>query len=318
MQEALLEEDSSTMSEQKIDVTMLARVDSDQKATASRVDNIENSLHKLEREVSEIKGLLKSSETPVWVKHYVYPCCVLISAAMVTAVIVLMVQMHGVQSFLSGNAGFIAGLRLEQMNPASSKTSEIKQILSQSEKQKIKIPADVIEKMGKEFIAAAKDDPSAWESALALVNYRSFLNESDAPHPVPPGIAPPQLDWYTTVEGWSRKRTSGYKVFAVYEPLVPNDRAMRFEPIDSKDNATKPVGPSLMVVDGEYQNKFRLDGYWLKHVVIRNAAIQYRGGPVILEDVYFVNCTFEIDRTLPSQLLADSVLEKTPTSFKHS
>ncbi len=73
-----------------------------------------------------------------------------------------------------------------------------------------------------------------------------------------------------------------------------------------------------MVVDGEYQNKFRLDGYWLKHVVIRNATLQYRGGPVILEDVYFVNCKFEIARTLPSQLLAESVLENTSISFKHS
>jgi hypothetical protein len=227
------------------------------------------------------------------------------------------VKVNGIETFIHNNGGVIAGLRLEKVNPSDPrKAHEAEQILAQAKQAKIKIPADVIENAGKAFLAAAKDNPGAWETALALVDYRSSLNESDAPHPA--RVAPSQLDWYTTVEGWVRKGTLGYRVFAVYEPLVPNDRATRFEPIGSTDNATKPTGPSLMVVDGEYQNKFRLDGYWLKHVVIRNATLQYRGGPVILEDVYFVNCKFEIARTLPSQLLAESVLENTSISFKHS
>src|SRR5260370_14060006 len=77
MRELFLEEDSSVMSEQKIDLTMLARIDSDQKTTASRVDNIETSLHNLEREVSEIKGSLKSpADIPWWIRFIVAPVCV--------------------------------------------------------------------------------------------------------------------------------------------------------------------------------------------------------------------------------------------------
>jgi len=70
------------MTEQRIDLTMLSRIDSEQKATASRVENLDKSLQGLGREVSEIKGAIKTpAETPAWIRFVAYLCASLLLLA---------------------------------------------------------------------------------------------------------------------------------------------------------------------------------------------------------------------------------------------
>jgi hypothetical protein len=52
------------MTEQRIDLNMLSRMDAEQKATASRVDGIDKRLQSLSGEVSEIKGANKTPDAP--------------------------------------------------------------------------------------------------------------------------------------------------------------------------------------------------------------------------------------------------------------
>jgi hypothetical protein len=56
----------------------------------------------------------------------------------------------------------------------------------------------------------------------------------------------------------------------------------------------------------------RLDGTRLENVIAVNLSIEYSGGPMILRNVYFVNCTFssvkpsEGSRQFASTLLASA------------
>jgi hypothetical protein len=49
-------------------------------------------------------------------------------------------------------------------------------------------------------------------------------------------------------------------------------------------------GPAFFIVKGLTA---ALDGYRLKHVVLQNMNLTYRGGAISLEDVYFYNCLFQ-------------------------
>jgi hypothetical protein len=61
---------------------------------------------------------------------------------------------------------------------------------------------------------------------------------------------------------------------------------------------------------------FIVDTLYLKHVIFQNSHIIYRGGPVILEDVYFVNCTFEVVQQSAGQSFAKAILDTSEsTSF---
>ena len=80
--------DPETMTEKRVEIYMLERLEAEQKSLGVRIDSVDTSLRNLGREVSELRGSLPA-ETPAWIRFYVYPACVLISAAMAGAVITL-------------------------------------------------------------------------------------------------------------------------------------------------------------------------------------------------------------------------------------
>jgi hypothetical protein len=55
-------------------------------------------------------------------------------------------------------------------------------------------------------------------------------------------------------------------------------------------------GAQFILLDVKNENSVGLDNSWWKNVVVRNAHISYNGGPVRIENSYFVNCTFTMDR----------------------
>ena len=59
-----------------------------------------------------------------------------------------------------------------------------------------------------------------------------------------------------------------------------------------------------MLVKGLNAN---LDGFYLKNVVFQNTALTYRGGPLILENVYFVDCEFRVDSSRGSWELLSAI-----------
>jgi hypothetical protein len=67
-------------------------------------------------------------------------------------------------------------------------------------------------------------------------------------------------------------------------------------------------GPRAMVMAGE--NGFVLDGFYLENVVFENATIVYKGGPVILQNVHFVNCQFDMRKSPQSEQLLEATVKQ--------
>jgi hypothetical protein len=66
----------------------------------------------------------------------------------------------------------------------------------------------------------------------------------------------------------------------------------RMERIDQPILKLSEYGPALLLVKGLTAT---LDGYLLKHVIFQDMRLIYHGGPLILEDVYFLHCEFQFD-----------------------
>ena len=62
----------------------------------------------------------------------------------------------------------------------------------------------------------------------------------------------------------------------------------------------------------------RLDGFQLKNVVFDGMTVEYNGGPLVMDNVYFVNCKFTVKPSPDGSLFAESVLQHVPTSWDHS
>jgi hypothetical protein len=57
-----------------------------------------------------------------------------------------------------------------------------------------------------------------------------------------------------------------------------------------------------------------LDGNFMKNVVIQDSRIVYRGGPMELENVYFVNCTFDVIDDTRGQQFAKAMFCPNPAT----
>jgi hypothetical protein len=65
-------------------------------------------------------------------------------------------------------------------------------------------------------------------------------------------------------------------------------------------------GPAYLVVKGMDAT---LDNFRLKHVLFQDMRLSYHGGPLVLNQVYFVNCTFQVDPVVESWTLISKVIE---------
>ena len=77
-------------------------------------------------------------------------------------------------------------------------------------------------------------------------------------------------------------------------------------------NSAVGYGPSLLLVKAPV---VILDNLYVKRVVFQNAHIVYRGGAVTLDDVYFLDCTFEIENHAKGQEMARKILSDAATNF---
>jgi hypothetical protein len=184
MQEAFVEEYFPAMTDQRIDLNMLSRIDSEQKDTASRVDDIKNSLHGLEREVSEIKGAIKPpAEIPWWMRFIVAPVCVAAILATGASVIHLEIAV----SSIGKNVGVLQSSLTQQTltSYAALPPNDFKEILSGlsssiaiARSKNIKVPSKVVDDLSAQLNIAGADASGFWPTAAELISYRSFNNVS--------------------------------------------------------------------------------------------------------------------------------------------
>jgi hypothetical protein len=243
-----------------------------------------------------------------------------IAAAAVIAAWIQLLMMNGRLSAIEQQVkdvnGSVQGIRLSQAaaDPADPKNiQEARLVLSEAKKTKTAIPATTIRAAGDKFIEVAQNDPQAWSAALAFVDYRSFLN----------GPNPPPLSAYYPlgmkenpdhVESFQIKLSlpNGAKLPEITSSLSRVNIAVSAH-IDQIGNplpqTAEKGAASLLAVGGA----LGLSGMSFQHVVLYNVEIHYDGGPVILQDVKFINCRFVMDnvdngRALSSRILASSAV----------
>jgi hypothetical protein len=178
----LLEEDSSAMTERPIDLNMLARIDSEQKATAARADKIEEGLHKLEVAVGEIRGSIKPPvDTPWWLRFIVAPVCVAVILATGGAVIHLEIEVASIKGLDTKQAMWTISTQSNQVQ-AEGKVPD------QSTVRDIRAASRTVSAAIHEY----PQYPEVWRAASSLVNLRTLdPGSSNIPSDVAGKVGPP-------------------------------------------------------------------------------------------------------------------------------
>jgi len=92
---------------------------------------------------------------------------------------------------------------------------------------------------------------------------------------------------------------------------VPGNQAFVYQKLDNKK--TLAYGHPFLHVTGT--GEVVLDGYQLRNVIFYGVKVDYNGGPIRLEKVYFVNCTFDVQHTSEGQEFPKATLSHVPVTF---
>lgn len=189
---------------------------------------------------------------------------------------------------------------------------QLKAVAQISSMSQTLIPTGDIAEVGKRTInlASGKTESAnlAWETTAALLQYRSVVNVSDPPKGLDTAKPLNSQDFTTRYSSYWEPGLTGPSLAAV-RTLVPHALAAAMDSIGQDQNKDLPVGPALLVARG---GSITLDKMHLRSVVLINMHVIYKGSaPVILENVYFLNCTFQITNDSRGIQLASQILTTT-------
>jgi hypothetical protein len=199
-------------------------------------------------------------------------------------------------------------------NPTDQRSIiEAQKVITRARTAGIRIAPSNLQATGDKFVEASAKNPAAWDAALALQNYRSFLNGPNLSmelfysldRPPIPGI---ETTYYQLGDLWSDSHprvTTSIK-------RVPIDVAAQSHVIGQPLRQIAHEGPeAILGVGGE----IRLDNMYVRNLVYEEMTIHYSGGPVILNNVMFINCRFVIDNVPNGRALGSQILAATRISF---
>lgn len=191
---------------------------------------------------------------------------------------------------------------------------EAKKVIVSARENSVKLPADLIEQVGQKFLNASVENPPAWDTTLAMADYRSYLNgpelSLEAFYPLDSipssNIAHTHYHIWTGVGGLMPKLTTSLK-------RVPIAQSAILEIIASPEKQEAEEGPEALLAVG---GNIRLDGLHLRNVVLEGVTLNYGGAPLILENVIFINCKFVIENVGPGRALGSKLLEARNVTFR--
>jgi hypothetical protein len=195
-------------------------------------------------------------------------------------------------------------------------TQDATRALIRAKMSNIKMNPSVVESTGRRFMEASVKSPDAWETAQQYLDYRSFLNANFVPSlgqltpwkdsryqsalHIKPSVF---LDSPLPVRALSVSFAGGY---------VRPEHSARLEFLSNPQSETSGIG--IFVIDGG-ADIVGLDDMYMKNVIVRNSTVEYDGGPVRLENVYFVNCSFHFQRTPIAVDLGKTMLASAIVTF---
>jgi hypothetical protein len=192
-------------------------------------------------------------------------------------------------------------ISLSSAQPTKSQNqTAVKQLLADARERSISISPAVIQEAGATFVQAGLSDPGAWDVAMHLLNYKSFLTSIDVNSPLPPGIKLEHTQYILPKQNFLQQPTMN-AIGGSKAPDLPEVRKLDA----ANPNESVALGPSFLVIS---TGSLMLDGLYLKRVIFKDTHIIYKGGPLTMENVYFINCTFEIQQERQGQEFAQAVL----------
>jgi hypothetical protein len=310
------------MAEKPIDSYRLDRIDEAQKKLGDRFDKLDGKLEERFLQISKDLGKIQGAqEKPPskWFTHVAAPVLVAVTSAAIIAAapayINLSNRLSSIEVYIRDNGGFIAGLRLQQsaVNPTDPKdVSTVKNVLETAKAKKTKIDPIVVESVGKKFVEAGAHNPDTWDVAMALVSYRSYLNSRPtfADRPIATSPQGTMTEIYDTQNILNKGTSQMYSV-----GLGTPDNRAEFRHIGLPDANEGHHNPNAFLLFDK--TEVLLDNLYARNVIFENSHIVYKGGPVVLYNVTFVNCTFDVIRRNTGQEFAERILEpSSSTNFQ--
>jgi hypothetical protein len=293
----------------KLTDILRGRIDKHETDTAEHFSKITNRLHDIDKTLIQINASLKPHPKPWWITAVIAPLIVAAIVASVGDIIYLHICIKGLQGYAHDSGGYIAGLKLQQNgnNPTDPKdVAAVKQVLESAKSNKLKIDPNIVNTVGKKFVESGVSNADVWDTAMALVAYRSDLNV------LPPFVGPPKPwpDQLTEAYDTSNIRNPNFQMYSVGIGK-PEDRA-EFRKISAPDENKNHSRPNAFLVIKNAD--VVLDGLRARNVVFQKSHIIYSGGSVSLYNVTFIDCTFEVIRKPIGQEFAENVLYS-PATF---
>jgi hypothetical protein len=312
----------------KVTEIRLNRLDENQRATTIWLEGLDNRIAEIGQNIVQIQTAIQPRELPWAVRSILLPLAVAAAVATTGGVIHLEIALAAVRGEFVRQTRTTeeALLALQTSQAASNPTdknsqTEAKNYLLAAKQKSLRIPTTVVAQAGGSFVKASTNESSPWDVALQFLNYRSVLNAASLP--TLPALRPYQSsDGKYKIESviWathplpSNKSLSPPAADIWLAGEAPPEASARVEFLDKP--LTTSSGAKFIIFDWHRSDiALGLDDVYMKNVIVRNAVIHYAGGPVRLDHVYFVNCTFDIVRQPLGQNLALAILGSPDTTF---
>lgn len=204
------------------------------------------------------------------------------------------------------------------IDPTKTENAEqAKTLLEAAQSKNIPLDIDLVRNVGDRFFQAAKGNTRLWDASLSFLEYRSSVNRTAVPPygtPSHSSLPTPKLTF-----GWSKNNQEGrfHQVIGVEIAGAETDTAhsARFENLDNP----QPAGTGRQWIVVTLSDPMSLDGLLMKNIIFfcsPGGDLGYGGGPLVLENVYFVGCKFTgIQLTPRGRELSNRLLASVPTSF---
>lgn len=205
--------------------------------------------------------------------------------------------------------------------PSSVVSAHVPSILEGARDHEVIISPSVLQRTGRRFIQASDKHPNAWSATKATLDYSSFLNERLGQAPtvanakdVGPDSLPYSFELHTKPNSGSSEQSPVLVAKIKVEGGASPENSARLERLSSPQPPAS--GAKLIEIEGKTDTIVLDDEYW-KNVVIKDAKVEYDGGPIKLESVYFVNCEFIVPQTPGGRAFAAAILKGGATNFTY-
>jgi len=210
-------------------------------------------------------------------------------------------------------------LKNQSADVAKDKLGSVSTMLEKARLQHVRTDPKVLAEAGKDSLELAAN-PELRDAASQLANslfaYRSFLNEDSLPSTPNPQIVTDQTKYKFSLNLGPPTGTGLVFKIRLSGSAPPGEAAL----LDSFGNPPPPgttSGARWILMEGQPgAPRFILDGMRMKNVVVRDVTVEYDGGATSLENVYFVDCTFDIKPAPNGRQLGSAILTMASVTYR--